>query len=224
VKLRGIHSLEDLWRAYFFRGVVLDSHEGMVGWLEGRYPIEVRNDIPSPEEMLRTQCEGRRIFTLLLRPEEQFVAYGRHRDACDFLLHDFEHAHKFFADPDSHRGQVRFFRVLRATLGSFEPWRNDQQFNRDFDYLKADMNSHPVHLMKYLKAVVLAAEIRRRTRRDPELDGFWLELFGAWGMAGDTLTAALQLNQPAVETYLQQRLVADFFMPPSPRIEHGLET
>jgi hypothetical protein len=27
---------------------------------------------------------------------------------CDFLLHDCEHAHKFFGDPESHRGQMHF--------------------------------------------------------------------------------------------------------------------
>lgn len=206
-RLRGVDSVADLWARFFFRGVVLDSHEGLVGWLEGRYPLIPRLDIPTPDEMLAIQCEGQRYVTLLLEPEAQFKRYGRHADACDFLLHDFEHAHKFFGG--EFRGQTRFFRALRAS--SFALWSADPEFVTALDYLKSDMNSHPVHLMKYLKAIVLAAEMRRTGLRAPSLDDFWLRLFQEWNMPADVLNAALTLNEPEVENTSAQIAVSQFF-------------
>lgn len=216
-KLQGLGSLPELFRHFFMRGLVLDSHEGLVGWMEGRYPLELRLDIPSPAEMLDVQCQGRRYVTLLGEPEQLMQRQGRHRDACDFLLHDFEHAHKFFGDPVLHQGQVRFFRHLRATQRWLESWRqSDAEFAKDLDYLMADMNSHPVHLIKYLKAVVLSAEIRRTGERYPELNSFWQSLFAEWGMDEQTAQAALTLNHPEYESAQAQIQVAEFFLSQAP--------
>ena len=211
-QLASLHSFVDLWRSHFFRGVVLDSHEGQLGWMEGRYPLTTRFDIPTAEEMLDLQCEGGRYISLLIQPEQQFLRYGRHADACNFLLHDFEHAHKFYSDPESHRGQVRFFQALRHSFDQYALWRTDLRFTQDLEYLMADMNSHPVHLMKFLKAVVLSAESRRTGNAHPPLDDFWRTLFADWGMTGEVLEASLRLNQPNLETVVEQHQLADFFL------------
>lgn len=221
-RLGGFTDVCELFRGFFFRGVVLDSHEGMVGWLEKRYPLCLRVDMPSPDEMLAAQCDGVRFVTLLIDGPAQFQTYGRHADACEFMLHDFEHAHKFFGDEKSFRGQLRFFRALRASILAFERWNNDRQFVKDLDYLKADMNSHPVHLIKYLKAVVLSAEMRATGLRHPPLDDFWRGLFCAWGMNDTTLESALKINQPSSETESDLISVADFFMMPFHGDRHSL--
>lgn len=213
-RLKHLPNVHELFCSFFFRGVVLDSHEGMVGWLEKRYPLYLRLDIPTPDEMLAAQCEGVRFVTLLIGGPAQFQTYGRHADACAFMLHDFEHAHKFFGDENSFRGQLRFFRALRASITAFARWNDDPQFVKDLDYLKADMNSHPVHLIKYLKAVVLSAEMRETGLRHPPLDGFWRELFKPWGMKDRTLESALKINQPESETESDLISVAEFFMMP----------
>lgn len=210
-KLQNVASISDLFRAFYFRGVVLDSHEGLVGWSEGRYPLELRLDIPSPDEMLDQQCAGKRFVSLMLAEEDQLRAHGRHADACDFLLHDLEHAHKFFGDPALHMGQVRFFRSLRDSLKVLTRWNDDNLYVRDLDYLKSDMNSHPVHLVKYLKAIVLSAEMRRTGERFPDLMDFWHELFTSWGMRNDTLAGVLAINHPEIERPEDLVAVADFF-------------
>ena len=212
-KLAGLRTLHELYSHFYFRGVVLDSHEGILGWLDQRYPLRLRLDIPSPQEMLEIQCLGQRWVTLHCGANVQFRAYGRHRDACTFLLHDFEHAHKFFASGESHRGQVRFFRALKSSGAFFDRWTGDPGFVRDLDYLKSDMNSHPVHLMKYLKAVILSAEMRRSGHRWPELNGYFSDLFKKWGMSDLALNAALKINHPEMETRAEQLLVSQFFMP-----------
>lgn len=211
-RLRGLDTVVDLFREFYFRGVALDSHEGLVGWLEQRYPLRLLFHIPTPDEMLAYQCEGRRYVTVLLADEDQLRAHGRHADACDFLLHDLEHAHKFFADPLVHLGQVRFFRRLRDSLDTFMLWRDDLSFAKDLNYLKSDMNSHPVHLIKFLKAVVLAAEIRRTGQRYPDLRDFWFGLFLRWGMERDLLPCALSINHPEVERPEHLVAVSEFFV------------
>lgn len=211
-RLIGIKTICQLFQEYFFRGIALDSHEGLVGWLEGRYPLVLTNEIPTPHEMLNIQCDGKRIVTLLPRPDQQSKHYGRHKSACAFTLHDLEHAHKFFGDEGCHRGQVRFFRGLRLALPMLQKWTNDEVFVRDLNYLMSDMNSHPVHLVKFLKAIVLTAEIRRSGNRHPQLENFFSELFRAWNMSKATTLAALCINQPERETEADRETIANFFL------------
>lgn len=223
-RLRSLNSIGELYRHFYFRGVVLDAHEGLVAWLENRYPLVLRLDIPTPTEMLEIQCRGQRYVTLLLDPAAQFQAHGRHRDACDFLLHDFEHAHKFFADPTLHRGQVQFFRLLHATGPALDPWMQDSLFLKDLNYLKSDMNSHPVHLAKYLKAIVLAAEVRRRADRHPPLEKIWLDIFGGWDLPSATQASLFKLNHPELETVQDQERVRDFFIGSTAEVKNSCGT
>lgn len=216
LRLVGLKSIHDLINHYYFRGVVLDSHEGLVEWMESRYPLILRLDIPTPDEMLEIQCQGRRYVTLILSPELQLEPLGRHRDACDFMLHDLEHAHKFFGNKATHLGQVKFFKALRHSREAFTRWCADLQFCKDLDYLKSDMNSHPVHLMKYLKAVVLNAEMRLSGERYPDLNKFWGGLFEEWEMPHATRASALRINHPNVESEADLRDVSLFFMPSPP--------
>jgi hypothetical protein len=210
-RLASIGSVTELWQRCFFRGVILDSHEGLVAWLESRYPLTLLTTIPSPQEMLELQSQGRRYVTLMLDSEQQFRPWGRHQDACDFLLHDLEHAHKFFADPELFAGQVTFFQALLETLKHMDRWHADARFLRDLHYLQSDMNSHPVHLIKYLKAIVLNAEIRRTGDAQPQLNEFWRELFALWQMPAPVVGSALRLNHPGIESTEDQIQVRDFF-------------
>ena len=200
----------EIFARFFFRGVVLDSHEGFVGWSEGRYPLELLLHMPTPDEMLDLQCEGRRCITLFLGAEEQFVVRGRHKDAAAFILHDFEHAHKFFGQSTFH-AQVRFFNLLRANLPRLAKWTTDPVFAQDLNYLKSDMNSHPVHLLKFLKAIVLSAEIRQTANPDPALDEFWREFFSSWFMDALETASAMNLNRPGSETQKDQVRAYEFF-------------
>jgi hypothetical protein len=213
-KLEGVKNVRQLFQRFFFKGVVLDSHEGMVAWLENRYPLELREDIPEPLEMLEAQCNGFRFVTLIEAPDRQLLRYGRHQDACAFTLHDLEHAHKFFADPENCRGQIRFFKGLKKLLTDLDIWKSDDEFQRDLHYLMSDMNSHPVHLVKFFKAIVLGAEVRRKGQSRPDVLPIFKDLFSVWSMPSQILNSALNINQPEAETLEDQRLVADFFMNP----------
>ncbi|MBX3020930.1 MAG: hypothetical protein KF799_04580 [Bdellovibrionales bacterium] len=198
----------ELLRHYQLKGVGRDSQAGLLGWLEGRYPLDLREDIPSPHEMLEVQCRGRRYVTLMQRPEQQFVRYGRHKGALEFLLHDLEHAHKFFGEPLLQRGQQRFFRLLAQEMSRLHTLSQEESFQHELNYLMADMNSHPLHLLKYLKAIVLNA-CKRTGRQD--YDPFCSALFAAWQMPEAVRAAADRINSPGQESAVDHELLANWF-------------
>lgn len=210
---------ENLWRTplkllgtYQLKGVRQDAHQGLLGWLEGRYPLELFYEIPSPREMLKCQCQGHRIVSLVPTPPPGIEKpYGRHAGPLEFLLHDLEHGQKYFGDPVIARGQQVFFRHLQRTLSVWNSLCTEfQPFIHDLNYLMSDMNSHPVHLMKYMKAIALQAFIGLGKLH--EFDVFFESLFLSWGFRGPALESAQRLNYPGKETAIDQQVVCDFFL------------
>ncbi len=204
-RLTGVGDVRTLLESFLLKGVRLDSHMGLWGLVSGAYPLKLRRDIPTPAEMLDRQCEGERYVTLLTAD----VPIGRFKDRFEFLMHDLEHAHKFFGDPDLFRAQVKFFNLLRESLPQLEHWRGDPLFEKDLNYLMSDMNSHPVHLFKYMKAIVLTAELRRGNHG--ELDDFWRDLLGRWPEPNSILPAGLKINRPGLESSEDQIQIHDYF-------------
>jgi len=194
-----------LLRHFRLRGVGADAQEGLLGWLEGRYHLRLRNSIPTALEMLEIQCQGQRWVTLIDDEAKQFVRYGRHANAFEFLLHDLEHAHKFFGDSKSHLGQVRFFQFLRANLPCFKPLLSDADFLKAFEYLISDMNAHPMHLMKYLKAIVFTTFAKDET----QTTAFFARIFEEW--PADVREAAFRINTPWLESRADHEILTDYF-------------
>jgi hypothetical protein len=141
----------------------------------------------------------------MLNPDDQFRTYGRHSGALEFLLHDLEHAHKYFGDPLLERGQRRFFQMLRDRLKTWPPF--DSQFQDDLDYVRADMNSHPLHMLKYLKAIWLNAFLRAGRGEDYEY--FCASQFAGWGLP---LEPAMRMNSPGLERPEDHLRLAEFYL------------
>lgn len=120
-----------------------------------KYPITVLDYEPSPTELLQIQCEGRRIITFkndyTFWPTQLF---GK-RDPLSFWLHDCIHAEHYFSKPETFLSQLGFYKfVAQAYKAKCWPESIDNQsFESDFSYLISDMNSHPLHLFKTLKAI-----------------------------------------------------------------------
>jgi hypothetical protein len=212
-RLQGCQTLPDLLCHFHLKGVPLDCQEGLLGWIEGRYPLDLRLDIPSAREMLDHQCRGRRFVSFRAEPGLLFQRIGRHAGTLAFALHDFEHAHKFFANPTLTRGQIRFFRHLRAALegGLFSSLTHDAQFSTELEYLMADMNSHPLHLWKYLKAIIMNAHLRRGHSNHRE---FIEKLVGFWNWSDDLRESAKRINFPGFEEEADRLRVSDYFLAP----------
>lgn len=120
-----------------------------------KYPITVLDYEPTPRELLQIQCEGRRIITFKndyrAWPNQKFG----HRDPLSFWLHDCIHAEHFFSQPENFVSQLGFYKFV-ADAYKAECWPklvDHPAFEGDFSYLISDMNSHPLHLFKTLKAI-----------------------------------------------------------------------
>lgn len=120
-----------------------------------KYPITVLDYEPSPRELLQIQCDGRRIITFksdyLNWPTQMFG----HRDPLSFWLHDCIHAEHFFSQPENFVSQLGFYKFVAHAYAA-HCWPDISQnlnFENDFSYLISDMNSHPLHLFKTLKAI-----------------------------------------------------------------------
>jgi len=120
-----------------------------------KYPITVLDYEPSPQELLHIQCEGRRIITFKNDfahwPTQKF---GK-RDPLSFWLHDCIHAEHFFSQPENFKAQLGFYKFVADAVASrcWPELADNQGFAGDFSYLISDMNSHPLHLFKTLKAI-----------------------------------------------------------------------
>jgi hypothetical protein len=124
----------------------------------------------------------------------------------DFLVHDLEHAFKFCHDPIQYHAQRGFFSLLAQTVEAdrFGPYLADTLFAEKFDYLISDMNTHPVHGLRFLHAVLIECLLRREgkapgeplsmTARE-EITGFLQELAEQWRLSRDGIRAMIRLGQ-----------------------------
>lgn len=120
----------------------------------GQYPIEILCYEPEPLELLKLQIEGKRILTFNPNVEEwPHLKYGE-RDPLSFWLHDLIHAEHFFSDPQDRQGQIGFYRLIHEILTHkiLDTILLNDEFNKSFSYLMSDMNAHPLHLVKTLRA------------------------------------------------------------------------
>lgn len=122
----------------------------------GQYPIEVLCYEPEPLELLQFQIQGKRILTFNPNVEEwPHLKYGE-RDPLSFWLHDLIHAEHFFSDPQDRAGQIGFYRLIHEILTHkiLDTILSNNEFNIAFSYLMSDMNAHPLHLVKTLRAYI----------------------------------------------------------------------
>lgn len=132
------------------------AHKSLIYILTYIYPMTVLNYEPDPLELLKIQCEGRRIITFKNDyqnwPEQKFG----HRDVLSFWLHDCIHAEHFFSQPDNFVSQIGFYKFVQSAIEN-KSWQNflaKPGFDEAFIYLISDMNSHPLHLFKTFKAII----------------------------------------------------------------------
>lgn len=156
------HLLDYLER-YQFRGVTANVPVALSQWLRGAWRLELREDVPSPRDVLRAQARGTRQITAISASPRRFEPVLDKPNAFAFFLHDVEHAYKFFYSPALYNGQRAFFAALEAALerGVFAPYVDDPTFVEKFHYLMSDMNTHPQHGRQYLRAILIELYLRR---------------------------------------------------------------
>lgn len=217
-----------------FRGVAGAVVEALSAWLRGAYDLQLRLEIPDPLEVLRLQAQGSRPVTLIPDPDRALRPVLSKADGDAFLIHDLEHAFRFFHDPRLHAGQRRWFGyLLRAVeAGLFESLRADPVFAGQFDYLISDMNTHPLHGLRYLTAVLIEAQLRREGRAvtaplsaagEARLQALLEMLADCWQFPAAAREAFLTLLRPGFAVAAAFALGAALGVPPGSAGDRGRE-
>ena len=188
------------------RSLPISVMRSLAAWHNKTYPLTLWTTIPSPEEVLKLQAGGQRCVTLFTQETEFSSLAIDGRDVLGFTVHDLIHADHFFHDPENAQAQIRFSQRLQVLWQQeFIQTRlnEDAEFQAEFHYLMSDMNSVPLHLLKTLKALLLAHVKRQAqtaiTATLPEyLEADFCALFeqalAPWGFSSVGLAAAHRLN------------------------------
>ncbi len=183
--------LADTLTRYDFRGVRRRAVVALGAWLRAQWPLTLCATVPDSDAVLRMQAGGTRPVTVVTEDARLRQPLLDKPNAFAFLLHDLEHAWQFFRDPGAHRVQRRFAQRLLAAIeqGRFRRYRDDAMFAAKFDYLAADMNTHVVHSLQYLRAILIEFYLRRERaapaaelspRARAELHALWHTLGTDW--------------------------------------------
>lgn len=148
---------------YQFLGVIANVPEALSAWLRGEWPLVLCEHIPSPCAVLGMQTAGTRPVTVLSGWPRMLQPVLSKPNGFAFMVHDLEHAWKFYHDPAMHVQQRDFFRLLLTAKheGLFGSYLSDAQFSTKFDYLISDMNTHTMHAAQFLRAILMEFHLRR---------------------------------------------------------------
>lgn len=158
------------FQRYQFFGVVGNVSAALSAWLSMEWPLTLCEYIPSSSEVLNMQVRGTRPVTVLSAWPRMLQPVLSKPNAFAFMVHDLEHAWKFYHDADMHRQQQEFFQVLSASqaAGRFDAYLHDAVFSAKFDYLISDMNTHTMHAAQFLRAILVEYHLRRENSTHPD--------------------------------------------------------
>lgn len=155
--------LQRWFERYQFRSVIPNASVALNHWLGGKWPLHLLRHIPTPREVLSMQVRGVRPVTLIVDRERMHQPALTKANGFVFMVHDLEHAYKFFHDPKLNVMQRNLFAALAhaCAAGLFFDDLSDAEFAARFDYLISDMNTHPVHGLQYLRAILVERYLHR---------------------------------------------------------------
>jgi hypothetical protein len=140
---------------FALRAVPEAVNRALLQWSSRAYPLELMFRIPNPREVLNQQKEGKRCVTVLTEATRTSRYILGERDTLSFTLHDLIHADHFYFNNQCYQGQLGLYRLLDQEYNVFTDLLSDDGFEREFEYLIADMNAYAIHLLKCLKSAVL---------------------------------------------------------------------
>lgn len=162
--------LVDRIERYHFFGLIPNVSVALSGWLRGEWPLLLTERIPTPEEVLEMQAAGRRPVTVVADYPRLLRPVLKKANGFAFFVHDLEHAFKFFHDRNIHEGQRKLFGLILEAVrqGLFRPYLGDPVFREKFDYLISDMNTHVIHSLRFLGAILIECILRREGKAPHE--------------------------------------------------------
>lgn len=139
-----------------FKKETLRAAQGLVHVYVRPETVLIVDYIPTPVQVLEMQSQGIRCVTLLRSSEWFYFQFDHKRNIRDFVIHDLEHIWQMFEDPTMTQAQVLFSRQLLSMVrtGVFDFLMKDPIFSTEFNYIMADMNTHPAHTYATLKSLL----------------------------------------------------------------------
>lgn len=146
--------VKEIFSRHSLRSIPLAVNKMILSWLDGNADLILLEHVPTPKEVLAQQKQGKRCVTMMTSLEGLSKNVLGERDALGFLIHDLQHAERFFAHHETKRGQIGFYHFIGqlAELAQVQALYKDIQFKEEFEYAMSDMNAYCVHLLKYLSS------------------------------------------------------------------------
>jgi hypothetical protein len=129
---------------------------GLFHFFTDDYQLEVLSYEPNPTEVLDYQIQNKRILTFDNETTKWVHKKYGERDVLSFILHDLIHAEHFLGDSQKRQSQIGFYKFTKLILDNnlLHEFLFSAEFNKQFSYLISDMNSHLIHLLKTLRAII----------------------------------------------------------------------
>lgn len=196
--------LIDYVERFHFLGIIPNVSRSLLAWLRNEWSLTLTESIPSPLEVLEMQAMGTRPITLIAHYPRMLQPVLKKSNGFEFIVHDLEHAFKFFYDPVQHEAQRKFFSLMQKAWRQnlFISYRSDPIFSEQFDYVISDMNTHVIHSLRFLTSALIESLLRRERKlphemlsleTESELSQLMQSLSECWGFTGSTKKAMQNL-------------------------------
>jgi len=141
--------------SFLLRGISSKINRALKYWIDHPDCLLLTFKMPTAYEILCLQAQGRRVVTLF-ESAEDLSSYHDGKDPLTFVVHDLVHADELFCQNDCYKEQVAFYQRVKSEIdaGKYAALLSNEKFKIEFEYLIADMNSHPAHLEATLNALV----------------------------------------------------------------------
>lgn len=145
------------------RGIPESVQRSLERWSQGEYQLQLLFHEPRMEDVMALQARGQRCISLMIQ-RNQILDYEHDgRDFLSFLIHDLIHADHLMRDPQAFARQVKFSRWLESIWSRVGEALREERWSSQrvrLEYVSADMNSHIVHLLKTLKALIQELQLQ----------------------------------------------------------------
>jgi hypothetical protein len=182
-------------------------------WLSEEIPLVLYHRIPGALEVLTLQAQGKRCVSALYEEKQISNLILGKKDYLDFFLHDLEHAYKFYYNNQFYHGQVGFYKLLLTGMkANFFSEILASHLKDSFEYVISDMNSHPVHLMKCLKMIMLKFFEEEKMMSKLEFLQWYDSLLNLWNVGTNERLAFFKLNENDFHPTQDGKLLEAFFL------------
>lgn len=177
------HDLGDIFNGFALKSTPESVNRALLCWSVGKYPLELMFRIPDSLEVLQQQKYGHRVVTVLSSASRTNKFILGDRDTLSFTMHDLIHADHFYHHNECYQGQLGLYGFLDSCKDDFTGLLKNPEFEREFEYLIADMNAYAIHSLKCLKSAIVFYGSQ--------------EMFENWARKFEISDHLLALNTPA---------------------------